>query len=214
MKKFSKIYTLMATALLISAVPVHGMQEIGAMVQTGKEKAIQQFNESVERMQKCFRKRKCTRTEALKVARDLSIAALAAIGIVYGVSKIGRPIQVGDTVSLKKGYGRLRTVISRTPFTATIRSADETEQTVNISNITLEEKGVSIPESPPIPKIKTPIAATTNHLLSMLHIPLHFCCFYSIGLSKAALQKVTEPFFCTLKSRTSQVTQQRTKIPF
>lgn len=152
MKKFSKIYTLMATALLISAVPVHGMQEIGAMVQTGKEKAIQQFNESVERMQKCFRKRKCTRTEALKVARDLSIAALAAIGIVYGVSKIGRPIQVGDTVSLKKGYGRLRTVISRTPFTATIRSADETEQTVNISNITLEEKGVSIPESPPIPK--------------------------------------------------------------
>lgn len=56
-----------------------------------KAKAIQQFNESYNRFQQCLHG-KCTKGQALKVARDLGIAAAAVITTMYiagGVFKKG-----------------------------------------------------------------------------------------------------------------------------
>lgn len=47
-----------------------------------QQKVVRQFNESLNRLNQCFRGN-CTKGEALKAARDVGIAALAAITALY-----------------------------------------------------------------------------------------------------------------------------------
>jgi hypothetical protein len=57
-------------------------QTISDYARNAKQSAVNAFNNSVDRMKRCI-KGQCTKMEALKVARDLGIAASAAIATMY-----------------------------------------------------------------------------------------------------------------------------------
>ncbi len=88
MKKFSKIHSVIIAALMLSAVPAHGMQEEESRMQqvgqkgaqyaaTTRDYLIQEFNESVDRLKRCVTFQSCSKKDALKMGRDLLILLVA-----------------------------------------------------------------------------------------------------------------------------------------
>ena len=86
MKKSRLIAALLAVTIMVSSVPLHAVQKerISKAVGTAKEKATKQLDESVKRFKRCI-KLQCTKGEALKATRDVSIAISAAIAAMYGI---------------------------------------------------------------------------------------------------------------------------------
>ena len=76
MKKTRLIIAALAAITLVGAVPVQA--------ESAKEKAIQTFNNSINRFKRCIHG-KCSRWEIAKVGRDATIA----IGVILGLYGIG-----------------------------------------------------------------------------------------------------------------------------
>ncbi len=81
MKNSRLIAALLAATFMVSVVPVYAQKE-GRV-----SRAKKQFNESIDRFNRCIQG-KCTKREALKVARDIGATAIAVavvVGTAYGV---------------------------------------------------------------------------------------------------------------------------------
>ncbi len=93
MKKTHLVAVLLAATFMIGSVPVQAAQE--GRVKKSATAAKKQFRASIDRFKRCMRG-KCTRWEALKVARDVGIAAAAVIAAMYvtggALKKVGGPI--------------------------------------------------------------------------------------------------------------------------
>lgn len=79
MKNTRMIFTALAVALTLGTF----------QVEAKKSAARERFDESYNRMKKCF-SGKCTRMEVIKAARDLGAAALVVAGALYLKSKVSR----------------------------------------------------------------------------------------------------------------------------
>ncbi len=97
-----KTYLIAALAITImaSSMPLHAMQKerISKVVHTAKEKSMKQLDESVQRLKRCI-KLQCTKWEAAKAGRDVSIAIAAAIAAMYGT---GTLLQKGAVFAEKR----------------------------------------------------------------------------------------------------------------
>ncbi len=86
-----KTYLIAALAITImaSSVPLNAMQKerISKAISTAKEKSLKQLDESVQRFKRCI-KLQCTKWEAAKAGRDVSIAIAAAIAAMYGAGTL------------------------------------------------------------------------------------------------------------------------------
>ncbi len=82
MKKRSNFASCALMAIImISSATCRGSER--EKVQAGvKEKVVQQFEESLNRLKRCF-KGQCTKVEALKAARDLGVTAVGVITVLY-----------------------------------------------------------------------------------------------------------------------------------
>ncbi len=95
MKKSHLIITVLATAIMVGSVPLHAREGrisrarriVKEKVSAAKEKATKQLDESLDRFKRCI-KLQCTRWEALKAARDVTIAAAAVIAAMYGTGTV------------------------------------------------------------------------------------------------------------------------------
>ncbi|TET36461.1 hypothetical protein E3J61_00685 [Candidatus Dependentiae bacterium] len=88
MKKAYLIAAL-AITIMVSSMPLHAMQKerISKAIRTAKEKSMKQLDESVQRLKRCI-KLQCTKWEAAKAGRDISIAIAAAIATMYGAGTL------------------------------------------------------------------------------------------------------------------------------
>ena len=88
MKKYHFMSSLLAIAL-IACAPLQAAKKMSF-----KQRAKKQFNESLDRFNKC-RKGKCSKAEFLKAARDLGVAALVVAGMVgvglFAKKRLARP---------------------------------------------------------------------------------------------------------------------------
>ncbi len=111
MKKAYLIAAL-AITIMVSSVPLHALQKkrISKAIRTAKEKSMKQLDESVQRLKRCI-KLQCTRWEALKAARDVTIAAAAVIAAMYGA---GTALREGATEA--RGYDLLPPQVTRPAF--------------------------------------------------------------------------------------------------
>ncbi len=95
MKKTHLIIAVLAAAIMVSSVPLHAREGriskarriVKEKVSAAKEKATKQLDESLDRFKRCI-KLQCTRWEALKAARDVTIAAAAVIATMYGAGTV------------------------------------------------------------------------------------------------------------------------------
>ena len=95
MKKTHLIIAVLAAAIMVSSVPLHAREGriskarriVKEKVSAAKEKATKQLDESLDRFKRCI-KLQCTRWEALKAARDVTIAAAAVIAAMYGTGTV------------------------------------------------------------------------------------------------------------------------------
>lgn len=78
MKKI--IYTI--ALVLCGIMPLHAVEEKKSFARRTQDTVMKQLQESYDRFKKCVHGN-CTKTELLKVTRDLSIAAVALITISY-----------------------------------------------------------------------------------------------------------------------------------
>lgn len=76
---------ILAASFMLGTGSIYGADEPKKGLKT---KAMKQFDESVDRLKRCFAG-KCTKMEALKAARDVGAAAVAVITVVYLGSKLG-----------------------------------------------------------------------------------------------------------------------------
>lgn len=95
MKKTHLITAALATAIMVSSVPLHAREGrisratriAKEKVSAAKEKAIKQLDESLDRFKRCI-KLQCTRGEALKAGRDVTIAIATLIAAMYGTGTV------------------------------------------------------------------------------------------------------------------------------
>ncbi len=83
MKKLGLVLLFGLTSVSLSAME----NSKPSLTNTAKAKALKQFNETLNRFKKCLHG-KCTKMEALKVARDLGIAATAVIIGLYSLGTV------------------------------------------------------------------------------------------------------------------------------
>jgi hypothetical protein len=115
----NKLRTILSLALVaLMSVPAYGAEAMQVeqpqgmvakskqAVSNAKKRALKQFDESVDRFKRCIRG-KCTKMEALKVARDVTIAAAATIAAMYVT---GVAMEKGG----KAAFDKVRTIISWT----------------------------------------------------------------------------------------------------
>ncbi len=90
MKKFVSLSLMLSLGLAIISPALNAAQSPAA---TAKQKAMARFNTSLNRFKKCYQNPKsCSRMDALKIARDLGIAAVALVTAAYvtgGALKLG-----------------------------------------------------------------------------------------------------------------------------
>lgn len=78
MKKNHLITAALVAAIMIGSVPLQA--------ESIKEKATKRFNASLDRFRRCIQL-KCSKREALKTARDVSLAIAAVIAAAYGAGE-------------------------------------------------------------------------------------------------------------------------------
>lgn len=123
MKKIGFIFIMLSVASMHAAEPQKSYAAIT------KDKALKQFDKSYSRLKRCI-DGKCSTKEAFQAARDISAAAVLAIGVIYGVSKgmyaasealaykIRKPpFDSGDRVQYQNYVGVVHTV---NPFNQTV----------------------------------------------------------------------------------------------
>ncbi len=97
-KNSSRLITVFAAITILGTVPMQAEE-------SPTKKAKQQFNESISRFKKCVFKLDCTKWEALKLGRDLTIAAGLVIAAMYGagtaLQRGARKAPVGYTAKRK-----------------------------------------------------------------------------------------------------------------